>query len=232
QGRRKLKVEWDLDQNPHASYDSQAFRRELEASTSKPGKTLRNRGDVETAFGLSPKIVEADYYIPHLAQAPMEPPVAVALFDNGRMEIWSSTQGPEVTQHSVGVALMEPTPANRLRALTWQVADPSELKECEREIQRDFNEELGRQLGVDQATLFKMRDELKKEIRDKVKVHVKLLGGGFGRKSKPDYAIEAALLAKQYPGVPIRVQWTREDDIQLSYFHAVSHQHLEASLGA
>jgi len=231
QGRRALKVEWDLEQNPNASYESQAYRKELEASTAAPGKVLRSKGDVDTAL-LSPRLVKADYYVPHLAQAPMEPPAAVALFDNGHWEIWSSTQGPELTQHYVGLAMMEPTLPNQLRALTWQAIDPAELKEEERDLQRTFNQALGKLLQVDDAGLYKMGEDLKKEVRAKVKVHVPLLGGGFGRKSKPDYAIEAAFLARQHPGVPIRVQWTREDDIQFSYFHAVSHQHLEASLGA
>jgi isoquinoline 1-oxidoreductase beta subunit len=58
-----------------------------------------------------------------------------------------------------------------------------------------------------------------------------MLGGGFGRKSKPDYIVEAAMLAKQNPGVPIRVQWTREDDIKFSYYNAVSSQYLKAAIG-
>ena len=230
QGRRALKVEWDLAGNPNATYDSQAYREELAASTSAPGRLLRSKGDVDTAFGGSPKVVEADYYVPHLAQAPMEPPAAVALFENGRWEIWSSTQGPELTQHYVGLAMMEPTDANLLRGLAWQAIDPEELKDCEQDAQREFNQELARLLQVNETALYKIRDDLKKEVRDKVKVHVPMLGGGFGRKSKPDYALEAAFLARQNPGVPIRVQWTREDDIQFSYFHAVSHQHLKAGL--
>jgi isoquinoline 1-oxidoreductase beta subunit len=56
------------------------------------------------------------------------------------------------------------------------------------------------------------------------------LGGGFGRKSKPDYIVEAAFLAKENPGVPIRVQWTREDDIKFSYYNAVSSQYLKAAI--
>ena len=227
QGRRALKVEWDLDGNPHAAYESQAYRDELAASTASPGKVLRSKGDVDGALGVAPKVVKADYYVPHLAQAPMEPPAAVALFENGSWEIWSTTQGPELTQHYVGLAMLEPNP---VKWLAWQVTDPSELKDCERENQRDFNQELGKVLGVDEAALFKMRDDLKKQVRAKVKVHVTMLGGGFGRKSKPDYALEAAFLARQNPGVPIRVQWTREDDIRFSYFHSVSHQHLEAGL--
>jgi len=65
---------------------------------------------------------------------------------------------------------------------------------------------------------------------DQVTINVTLLGGGFGRKSKPDYIIEAAILAKAMPGQAVRVQWTREDDIHYSYFHTVSAEYLRASL--
>jgi isoquinoline 1-oxidoreductase beta subunit len=67
--------------------------------------------------------------------------------------------------------------------------------------------------------------------KEKVKVHVTLLGGAFGRKSKPDYVVEAALLAKE-TGKPIKVVWSREDDIQHGYYHAVSAQHFEAGLNS
>ena len=60
-------------------------------------------------------------------------------------------------------------------------------------------------------------------------VNVTLLGGGFGRKSKPDYVAEAALLSRMV-GAPIKVTWTREDDIEHDYYHAVCAQHLEAGL--
>jgi len=63
-----------------------------------------------------------------------------------------------------------------------------------------------------------------------VTVNVTLLGGSFGRKGLPDFVVEAALLAKEMPGAPIRVQWTREDDIRHGYYHAVSHQYLKAAL--
>ena len=62
-----------------------------------------------------------------------------------------------------------------------------------------------------------------------VVVHVTLLGSGFGRKSKPDYCVEAALLSKQV-GRPVHVTWTREDDIQHDYYHTISHVHVEASI--
>jgi len=62
-----------------------------------------------------------------------------------------------------------------------------------------------------------------------VKVNVTLLGGAFGRKAKPDYIVEAALLS-QAVGAPVKVTWTREDDIHHDYYHTVNAQHLEAAL--
>ncbi len=226
-GRRALKVEWDL--GPNASYDSDAFRAQLEESTSQPGKAVRWKGEIDSALGGAANVVEAGYYIPHLAQTPMEPPAAIAIYDNGQWEIWSPTQGPELAQHYIGVAMLEPDP---VKWLVWQAVELSELRDCERETQKAFNESLAQRFGVDETTLFKMRDDLKKKVRDNVKVHVTLLGGGFGRKSNPDYAMEAAFLARKHPGVPIRVQWTREDDVKFSFYNAVSRQYFKAGLGA
>lgn len=62
-----------------------------------------------------------------------------------------------------------------------------------------------------------------------VRVNVTLLGGGFGRKSKADFATEAALLSKM-AGVPVRMQWTREDDIRHSFYHTVSAERIEVSV--
>jgi len=66
---------------------------------------------------------------------------------------------------------------------------------------------------------------------EQVTVHVTLLGGGFGRKSKPDFIVEAALVARAV-GAPVRVQWTREDDLQHDYYHSTSAQRLVAGLDA
>ena len=64
---------------------------------------------------------------------------------------------------------------------------------------------------------------------DNVTINVTLLGGGFGRKSKCDYALEAALLSKEL-GAPVKVQWTREDDVQHGFLHTVSAERIEAGL--
>ncbi len=194
QGRRKLKptIEWDLSSpvaSDNARYDSTTYRRTLEESTSKPGKPVRYRDDVDAVFP-GANTVEAHYYVPHLAQAPMEPPVATARFDGDHLEIWTPTQNPDMAQQMAGV-----------------VAFGVPYEEWETET-------------------------TKEEMRKKVTLHMPFLGGGFGRKSKPDYVVEAAYLAKENPGIPIRVQWTREDDIQFAYFNAASDQYLKAALGA
>ena len=64
---------------------------------------------------------------------------------------------------------------------------------------------------------------------ENVTINVTLLGGGFGRKSKCDFALEAALLSKEL-GVPVKVQWTREDDIHHDFLHTVSAERIEAGL--
>lgn len=171
-GRDALRIEWDDGVN--AGYNSIEYRKELEAAAQKPGKVVRSTGNLDEALSGAQSSLEATYYLPHLAQAPMEPMVAVARFMDGRCEAWAPSQAPQVTRERIA-------------------------------------ERLG--IGFDQVT-----------------VNVTLLGGGFGRKSKPDFILEAAILAKAFPGKAVRVQWTREDDIHHSYFHTVSAEYLKAGL--
>jgi isoquinoline 1-oxidoreductase beta subunit len=162
-GRRALKIDWDL--GPHASYNSPAYREELLAAVTQPGKVARSRGDVDAVFAKGGKVVEASYYVPHHAHATMEPPVAVADFRDGKVTAWAPVQNPQAAQDTVATAL-----------------------------------------GIDKGN---------------VVCHVTLLGGGFGRKSKPDFVAEAALLSKKV-GKPVKVVWTREDDLQYDFYHAVA----------
>ena len=171
-GREALKVVWADGAN--AAYDSLAYRKELEAAALKPGKVVRSTGNIDEALNSAASSLEASYYLPHLAQSPMEPMVAVARFKDGQCEAWAPSQAPQVTR-----------------------------------------ERIAERLGIP---------------FDKVRVNVTLLGGGFGRKSKPDFILEAAILAQAFPGKAVRVQWTREDDIHNSYFHTVSAEYLKASL--
>lgn len=171
-GRDALRIEWEDGAN--AGYDSIQYRKQLEAAARQPGKVVRSTGNLDEALKGAESSLEASYYLPHLAQAPMEPMVAVARFQDGRCEAWAPSQAPQVTRERIA-------------------------------------ERLG--IGFDQVT-----------------VNVTLLGGGFGRKSKPDFILEAAILAKAFPGKAVRVQWTREDDIHNSYFHTVSAEYLKAGL--
>jgi len=77
-----------------------------------------------------------------------------------------------------------------------------------------------------------VREEVAKALglkKEDVTCHVTFLGGGFGRKSKPDYAVEAAVLSKK-TGKPVKVVWSREDDIKFDYFHSVAAMYIKASL--
>lgn len=67
--------------------------------------------------------------------------------------------------------------------------------------------------------------------KDKVTINVTFLGGGFGRKSKPDYIVEAVIVSKAI-NAPVQVIWSREDDIKHGYYHTVSSQFMKASLDA
>ncbi|MGJ5198770.1 molybdopterin cofactor-binding domain-containing protein [Bradyrhizobium sp. HKCCYLRH1030] len=170
-GRDVLKVEWDDGAN--ASYDSVAYRAELEAAARQPGLVVREEGDVEAALKSADKVITGEYYLPHFAHASMEPPVAVADVKGDKAEIWAPVQSPGGTHEDVAKTLQIP-PEN-------------------------------------------------------VTVNVTLLGGGFGRKSKCDFALEAALLSKTL-GAPVKVQWTRDDDLHHDFLHTVSVERIEAGL--
>lgn len=171
QGRKKLKVEWDLGEN--ASYDSATYKKLLLDTAREPGHVARETGDVDAEFAKGGKIVEASYYTPMLAHASMEPPAAVAEFKDGKVVTWAATQNPQAVQDTVAKAL-----------------------------------------GIS---------------KDDVLCYVTLLGGAFGRKSKPDYVAEAALLSKQV-GKPVKIVWSREDDVHFDYFHSPAGMYMKAAV--
>jgi isoquinoline 1-oxidoreductase beta subunit len=170
-GRAVLDVQWEHGEN--AVYDSDKYRETLIESSRKPGTPLRQLGDAPAALAKAARTVEAEYYVPHLPHAPMEPPVALASVADGRCEVWACTQNPQAAR-----------------------------------------KEAARALGMDEKD---------------VTVHVTFLGGGFGRKSKADFVSEAVLLSREVKA-PVRVQWTREDDVRHDYYNSVSQQRLVAGL--
>ncbi|MGA2986705.1 MAG: molybdopterin cofactor-binding domain-containing protein [Terriglobia bacterium] len=171
QGRKKLSVVWD--HGPNAAYNSDQFRKELQETARHPGKVVRNEGDVDAEFAKGGETVEAEYYLPHLAHATMEPPVAVAEFRDGKVTAWTPTQNPQSVQEVIAQAV-----------------------------------------GI---------------RKEDVTCHVTLLGGGFGRKSFSDFAAEAAVLSKKL-GQPVKVVWSREDDIKFDYYLPVAAVYLRAAL--
>lgn len=170
-GRKRLKIEWD--NGPNATYTSSEYKKELQQTARQPGKVVNSVGDVDAEFAKGGKIIEAEYYAPHLAHASMEPPVAVADVRGDKTVVWAPTQDP------MGV-----------------------------------REQVARTLGI------------KKED---VTCHVTFLGGAFGRKSKADFSAEAAVLSKK-TGKPVKVVWSREDDIQFDYFHSVAAMYIKAAV--
>ncbi|HET8995336.1 MAG TPA: molybdopterin cofactor-binding domain-containing protein [Acetobacteraceae bacterium] len=172
-GREALRVVWD--DGPNKDYESDAYRAALQGAVRVPGQVVRSTGDVDEAMRSAAQVVSAEYYIPHLAHATMEPPAALVRVADGTCEAWAPVQSPGGTRDDLARLLDLPA--------------------------------------------------------EKVTLHTQLLGGGFGRKSKCDYVLEAALLSKQL-GVPVQVQWTREDDIRHGFYHAVAVERIEAALDA
>src|SRR5579862_4158309 len=172
-GREALKVTWD--NGPNATYESRAYKAQLQAAVKSAGQPGRKLGNVDAALASASRKLTSEYYVPHLSHAQMEPMVGLARVTSGSVEAWAPTQSPQDARATIAEFL---------------------------------------KVGV-----------------DTVKVNVTLLGGGFGRKSKPDHVAEAAFLSREV-GAPVRVQWTREDDIQHGYYHTVAAHRLEGALDA
>ncbi len=172
QGRKKLKVDWNVGEN--GSFDSGAYQQAMLDDRAQARSRGARTGIASTAeFGKGGKIIEAVLLYAHAGARAMEPLAAVAEFKDGKVVTWTCTQNPQAVQDTVAKAL-----------------------------------------GI------------KKED---VECHVTLLGGGFGRKSKPDYVAEAALLSKKV-GKPVKIVWSREDDVHFDYFHSPAAMYLKAAV--
>jgi len=174
--RALVKVDWELGKNKDLSSESiQKQYKDLLESDS--GKKAHAAGDVEKIFEEFKKdksgvLVEAQYELPYLAHATMEPMNAAADVKEDRVDIWVGSQGPTSVQN--------------------EAAD---------------------RLGLN---------------RDQVFVHnMKYLGGGFGRRSTVDYPMEALELSQKLKE-PVRVMWSREDDMQFSPMRPINRHHLKA----
>jgi isoquinoline 1-oxidoreductase beta subunit len=168
EGRRVLNVTWD--DGPNKDLNSAVIYDSLKKSLGNKSATLYSTGDVSKAHG---RRIEAEYQLPFMAHAPLEPGNCTAQFRGSSCELWAPTQVPQDVRDSVAPALS---------------LDP-----------------------------------------DQVKVNVTLIGGGFGRRLEHDYAVEAALVSKA-ANVPVKVLWTREDDMRFSTYRPASYHKLSAEL--
>ena len=91
--RDLLTIDWD--DGPNADYDSASYKTALLETVRQPGTIVRDEGDADAALAAAERTVAAEYYAPHLAHAPMEPPAAVASVTADFCEIWAPTQHPQ-----------------------------------------------------------------------------------------------------------------------------------------
>jgi isoquinoline 1-oxidoreductase subunit beta len=168
EGRRVLTVNWD--DGPNKDLNTAAVTELLKQTAAKKGATLYSVGDVTKAKG---RRITAEYQLPFMAHAPMEPGNCTANYSATGCELWAPTQVPQDCRDAVAQAV-----------------------------------------GLDS---------------DQVKVNVTLMGGGFGRRLEHDYAVEAALVSKAIGG-PVKVIWTREDDMRFSTYRPASLHQLSAVL--
>ncbi len=172
-GRDALVIEWSTPEG--GGVNSLALLDQFKQLAKKPGTTVIDTGKIDGALAAATSRVEAEYDVPYLAHATMEPMNCAVKIDGDKVEIWAGTQFQTMDQ-MVAAQIVGTTP-------------------------------------------------------DKVTVHTMFLGGGFGRRANPtqDFTAEAVIVAKA-AGVPVKVIWTREDDMHGGYYRPMYVHHVKAGL--
>ena len=174
-GRDALSVEWD--ESDAFKLSSDQILEHYRSLVAKPGTVARNDGDAAGVIAGAAKIIEAEYSVPFLAHAAMEPMDCVARIDADGCEIWNGEQ--------------------------MQTSD---------------------QLAI--ARLLDIKPE-------QVRINMLYAGGSFGRRANPkaDYVLEAVHIAKAMaPGVPVKLIWSREDDMRAGYYRPMYLHRMRAGL--
>jgi isoquinoline 1-oxidoreductase beta subunit len=174
-GREKLDIKWDEGKN--ANLSTTGMREQYANLAKKPGKVARKVGDPAKALASAAKMITAEYEVPYLAHAMMEPLNCVVDLRANSCEIWTGTQFQTV---------------DRMAAASVAGLKP-----------------------------------------EQVQIHTTLLGGGFGRRANPasDFVIEAVQVAKAAK-VPVKVIWTREDDIRGGWYRPMWYDRMQAGVDA
>jgi isoquinoline 1-oxidoreductase beta subunit len=168
----------DLDLAPAAPSrptDSDALTAAFRAGLGQSGIVVRADGDPDAALRSAAKVITADYEVPFLAHAPMEPVNCTASVTDGgdACEIWGPMQ------------------------------DPLEARDLVAKV-----------CGI---------------AAKRITVHLTRAGGGFGRRLRSDYAAEAALVSKA-ARAPVKLMWTREEDLGHDYYRPAGIHRLTAGL--
>ena len=174
-GRDKLEIKWD--DGPNASLSSVGMREQYSKLAQSPGIVAKQIGDPAKALAGAAKTVTAEFEVPYLAHATMEPLNCVVDLRADSCEIWSGTQFQTVdAAAAAAVAGLKPA---------------------------------------------------------QVKIHTTMLGGGFGRRANPasDFIVEAVQVAKAAK-VPVKVVWTREDDMHGGYYRPMWYDRLVGGVDA
>lgn len=157
---QSLELEFD---NPEEmeNLNSEDISEELTQDLMKPGIQVKLIGDPESAMETASIKVDADYEVPFLAHAALEPLACTAKVTSTDCEVWVPTQGAQIVQYAVS-----------------------------------------KKIGLEPSS---------------IKVHPTYIGGSFGRKAHADYAVQAVLAAKAI-GKPVKLIWSREEDIRHDYY--------------
>ena len=173
--RKKLVVK--SDEGRAASQSSKGFAQQADLlAAGKPRRALKNDGDVDGALKQASKTVEGAYSYPFISHAPLEPRNNTALYKDGQLTLWSTTQ----------------LPARARQFVSKNVAIPE----------------------------------------TNITIHLLRAGGSFGRGLNSDYVGEAAAIAKQVSGVPVKLIWSREDDMGDDYARAGGFHYLKGGVDA
>ncbi len=172
-GRDALEVVWD--EGPNAALSTASLREQYANLAKTPGAVARKDGDPVQALQNTAKQITAEYEVPYLAHAMMEPLNCLVDLRSDRCELWTGTQFQTVDRAAAAaVAGLKP---------------------------------------------------------EQVQIHTTLLGGGFGRRANPasDFVVEAIEVAKAIQA-PVKVIWTREDDIRGGWYRPMWYDRLAAGL--
>ncbi|MGB7282523.1 MAG: xanthine dehydrogenase family protein molybdopterin-binding subunit [Candidatus Acidiferrum sp.] len=174
-GREKLLIDWDL--GPNQNLSTEKMLHDFAETALKPGAIAKKTGDPDAALKTAAKTINAEYDVPYLAHACMEPLNCVVDLRADSCEIWTGSQFETVDRANAAQVVGLPP--------------------------------------------------------EKVQLHTTLLGGGFGRRANPasDFVIEAAHVAK-VAKAPVKVVWTREDDMRGGWYRPMWHDRFVAGLDA